>query len=76
MYDHRGYGESEGSPRNETNIMQQVEDNHDAVSFAQSLAPTIDPKKIAIWGIGHGGGMSIIAAALDPRIAAALIIMP
>src|ERR1700712_4174060 len=52
IYDHRGWGSSEGSPRNVVNPMQQAEDYHDAVLFARSL-PEIDGSRIAIWGIGH-----------------------
>jgi uncharacterized protein len=75
VYDHRGYGSSDGTPRSETDIYQQAEDASDAVTYVASLEE-VDPKRIAIWGIGHSGGMSIIAAAIDPRIAAALILMP
>ncbi|KAF2729388.1 alpha/beta-hydrolase [Polyplosphaeria fusca] len=75
VYDHRNYGSSDGTPRSETDVFQQANDASDAVTFAASL-DAVDPNRIAIWGIGHSGGMSIIAAALDPRIAAALILMP
>ena len=76
VYDHRGYGDSDGLPRSETNIWKQIEDSHDAVTFASSLAPAVDPSRVALWGIGHSGGMSIVAAALDPRVKAAVIVMP
>ena len=76
VYDNRGYGDSDGTPRSETNIMKQVEDLHDAVTYAQILSPAIDPNRTGVWGIGHSGGMSMIAAALDPRVKAAVIVMP
>jgi uncharacterized protein len=76
VYDHRGYGSSDGEPRSETNIWQQVEDAHDALTFVRSLGPEVDPDRVCIWGIGHSGGMSMVAAALDPRIKAAIIVMP
>jgi uncharacterized protein len=75
VYDHRGWGSSEGL-YHETNPLQQAEDYHDAVSYARSLAPAVDPDRVAIWGIGHSGGASIIAAADDPRIKAAVFHMP
>lgn len=50
---------------------------HDAVTFARTvLKNRVNGNKIAVWGIGHSGGLAMIAAALDPRIAAALILMP
>jgi uncharacterized protein len=75
VYDHRGWGSSEGNLYHETNPLQQAEDYHDAVSYARSLAD-VDPDRVAIWGIGHSGGASIIAMADDPRIKAAIFEMP
>lgn len=76
VYDHRGWGSSDGTPRQETNPLIQAEDLHDAVTYACSLAPAIDPERIAIWGIGHSGGASMIAFADDPRIKTAVFNMP
>ena len=75
LYDHRGWGSSEGTPRNVVNPMQQAEDYHDAVLFARSL-PEIDGSRIAIWGIGHSAGASTIAAGDDPYIKAVILVMP
>jgi uncharacterized protein len=55
--------------------MQQAEDYHDAVLFARSI-PEINSKRIAIWGIGHSGGASMIAAGDDPYIKAVILVMP
>lgn len=63
-------------PQNETDPLQQAEDYHDAVTFAMSLAPAIDPKRIGIWGIGHSGGASMIATGDDPRIKVVILNMP
>lgn len=76
VYDHRGYGSSDGMPRHETNPLQQGEDYHDAVTAAMSQ-PGVDPSRVAIWGIGHSGGAALIAAGNnDPRIKVAIIHMP
>ncbi|KAF2098965.1 alpha/beta-hydrolase [Rhizodiscina lignyota] len=75
IYDHRGWGSSDGEPRNTVNPMQQADDYHDAVIFAGNL-PGIDKNRIAIWGIGHSGGASMIAAGDDPNIKAAILVMP
>jgi uncharacterized protein len=75
IYDHRGWGSSDKSHEGAVNPMQQAEDYHDAVLYAQSL-PEIDPSRIAIWGIGHSGGASMIAAGDDPYIKAVILMMP
>jgi pimeloyl-ACP methyl ester carboxylesterase len=75
VYDHRGYGSSDGFPRHETNPLQQAEDYHDAVTAAINL-PNVDPSRIAIWGIGHSGGATMIAAASEPRVKAIILNMP
>ena len=75
VYDHRSYGSSDGLPRHETNPLQQAEDYHDAVTAAMSQ-PGVDPDKVAIWGIGHSGGATMIAAGDDPRVKAVILNMP
>jgi dipeptidyl aminopeptidase/acylaminoacyl peptidase len=55
--------------------MQQAEDYHDAVVFARSL-PGIDKSRVAIWGIGHSAGASMIAAGDDPFVKAVVLVMP
>lgn len=75
-YDHRGYGSSDGIPRQETNPWQQAEDYQDAVSFASTLAPKIDPKRVCIWGVGHSGGAAMLSAPSDLRLKAVILLMP
>jgi uncharacterized protein len=75
VYDHRGYGSSDGIPQHETNPLQQAEDYHDAVTAAMRLLD-VDPARIAIWGIGHSGGAAMIAAASEPRVKAVILNMP
>ncbi len=74
-YDHRGYGSSDGLPRHETDPAQQAEDYHDAVTAIMSQ-PGVDPSRVAIWGIGHSGGASMIAAGDDPRVKVVILNMP
>lgn len=54
-YDHRNFGHSQGTPRNEVNLALQAEDYSDAVMFVRSL-PGLNADKVFIWGIGHSGG--------------------
>jgi pimeloyl-ACP methyl ester carboxylesterase len=75
VYDPRGVGASDGSPRNEINPAKQTEDIHDAVTFLKSL-PAVDPKRIAVWGYSLGAAESLAAAAVDPRIKLVVAICP
>lgn len=75
VYDHRGWGSSEGTPKYETNPLQKAEDYHDAITFTTSLQLSNTAPRLAIWGIGHSGGASMIAGN-DPRIAAVILVMP
>ena len=74
-FDPRTFGESDGMPRQEVNILQQAEDVSDAVTAAMGL-PGVDTSNVALYGVGHGGGVALIAAANDPRIAAICIHAP
>ncbi|MDA0998997.1 MAG: alpha/beta fold hydrolase [bacterium] len=63
---HRGFGDSEGVPlRN--NPEEQVRDILCAVAHLQSR-PEIDPDRIGVLGLSHGGCTAIKAAALDENI--------
>jgi uncharacterized protein len=75
VYDHRGFGSSDGLPRHQTNPAQQAEDYHDAVTAAMAL-PGVDPDRIGIWGIGHSGGAAMMSAGDDPRVKVAVLHMP
>ncbi|KUJ07701.1 alpha/beta-hydrolase [Mollisia scopiformis] len=75
VYDHRGWGSSEGSPQFETDPLQQAADYHDAITFAVSLQASSQKPRVAIWEIGHSGGASMIAGN-DPRLSAVILVMP
>jgi hypothetical protein len=67
VYDHRNFGESDGTPRQEIDPYQQVRDYRHAVSFLEGL-PEIDPKRIGIWGTSYSGGHVLTVAAVDKRV--------
>lgn len=75
VYDHRGRGSSEGTPKYEINPIRQAEDYHDAITFASTLQPAGQQPRVAIWGIGHSGGGSMIAGN-DPRLPAVVLVVP
>lgn len=68
-FDHRSYGESEGSPRFDEDPFNKVEDIKSAVTFLTGR-PEVDPERIGIVGVCAGGGYAPYAAATDHRIKA------
>lgn len=71
VFDYRYFGASGGSPRQLLDVRSQRDDWETAVDFARIL-PTVDPDRVVVWGTSFGGGHSIVTAANDKRIAAAI----
>lgn len=67
LYDHRGFGASDGEPRQEIDPWRQVEDLRHAITHASSL-PTVDPARIGVWGSSYSGGHALVVAATDRRV--------
>ena len=75
LYDHRNWGSSDGEPRQHINLFQQSEDMSDAITYL-SHRPDIDAARLAIWGIGHGAGVSVATGAHDKRARAVIGVGP
>jgi len=67
VYDHRGFGESGGEPRQEIDPFQQVADARDAITRAQALEG-VDPARLGVWGSSYSGGHSLVLGATDARV--------
>ncbi|MFT5182558.1 MAG: dipeptidyl aminopeptidase/acylaminoacyl peptidase [Alphaproteobacteria bacterium] len=63
---HRGFGDSDGI-RLRADPEGQVRDILSALIYLRQR-PEVDPARVAIMGLSHGGGASIKAAALDPDV--------
>jgi alpha-beta hydrolase superfamily lysophospholipase len=74
VFDHRGFGDSEGEP-DLFHPARQLDDWRAAIRFARSL-PGIDPSRLATFGSSMGGGNALAAAADDPGVAAAVSQVP
>jgi alpha-beta hydrolase superfamily lysophospholipase len=74
VFDHRGFGDSDGEP-DLFLPARQLEEWRAAIAFARSL-PRIDPERVATFGFSMGGGNALAAAAEDPRVAAAISQVP
>lgn len=68
-FDYRGFGSSEGTPRQVVSVPGQLEDWTAAIAFVRTL-PGVDPDRIATWGSSFSGAHSVAAAVRDGRIAA------
>jgi len=66
-YDHFGFGESGGLPRQEIDPIAQTRGYRDAISFAQTL-DEVNPDAIGIWGTSYAGGHVLTVAAFDKRV--------
>jgi hypothetical protein len=67
VFDHRNFGASDGTPRQEIDPWMQVSDYRDAITFAETL-PNVDAKRIGIWGSSYSGGHVIVVGAIDRRV--------
>jgi cephalosporin-C deacetylase-like acetyl esterase len=75
VFDYRGFGTSEGAPRQRVSYRRQREDYHAAIAAARAL-PGVDPARIVLWGTSYSGGHVVPVAVADGRIAAILSLTP
>ncbi len=74
-FDFRGFGASEGDPRQSISIKRQIQDYHAAVDAAKSL-PGVDRSRLAIWGTSLSGGHVFHVAADRSDVAAVIAMTP
>jgi uncharacterized protein len=74
VFDHRGFGDSDGEP-DLFDPRRQLEDWRAAIAFARSR-PGVDPSRVVTFGSSMGGGNALAAAAGDPGVAAAISQVP
>jgi fermentation-respiration switch protein FrsA (DUF1100 family) len=75
VFDYRGFGESEGRPRQDVNVRRQRQDYHAALAAARSL-PGVDPRRVALWGTSYAGGHAVAVGAQDGNVAAVVGMTP
>lgn len=69
VFDYRGFGASEGLPRQVVDVRMQLDDWAAAITHARAMAD-IDPRRIALWGSSFSGGLVVAAAVEDGHVAA------
>jgi len=75
VYDHRNFGESDGTPRQEINIWAQARDYRYAIGWV-AVQSEVDADRIAIWGSSFSGGQVIVVGACDKRVKAVVANVP
>ncbi len=75
IFDYRGFGGSDGQPRQHLDPHQQIADYRNAITYVETI-DGIDSGRIGVWGISYSGGHSLIAGALDPRVRAVASVVP
>jgi pimeloyl-ACP methyl ester carboxylesterase len=76
VYDHRGFGISDGMPRQEVNPYRQLADWRDAISFAQTQSEFDSEVGFGVWGSSFAGGLAMVTAANDPRVSCVVAQIP
>lgn len=71
VFDYRGFGTSDGAPRQDINHIRHRQDYHAAVTAARARTG-VDPSRIVAWGSSYSGGHVIVVAAQDPTIRAVI----
>ncbi|MEU6719996.1 alpha/beta hydrolase [Nonomuraea sp. NPDC046802] len=66
-FDHRNWGESEGTPRHDEDPQGKLRDLRGAVSYLRSRSE-VAADRIGVVGICLGGGYALKFAAFDPRV--------
>lgn len=74
-FDFRGYGESEGAPRDFESPDLKVEDIHNAFSFLQTR-PEVDPHRLGALGICASAGYTLVNTVQDSRVKALALVAP
>ena len=75
MYDHRGFGRSDGTPRQEINPWAQARDFRRALDWLERR-DDIDPGRLGLWGSSFSGGQVLVVGAVDDRVRAVVANVP
>ncbi|MFJ9411378.1 alpha/beta hydrolase [Streptomyces sp. NPDC101393] len=69
LHDHRNFGDSGGTPRQDIDPYQQIADWRWAISYLGTRRE-IHEQRIGIWGFSYAGGHALVLGATDRRIKA------
>jgi hypothetical protein len=75
LHDHRGWGRSEGEPRQDVDPWRQIADWRRAITYLAEL-PEVDADRIGLWGTSYAGGHALVLGATERRIKAVVAQVP
>jgi fermentation-respiration switch protein FrsA (DUF1100 family) len=73
--DFAGFGASAGTPRQEVDPNAQIADLRRGLTYL-AAHPDIDAKRLGVWGPSMCGAHALVIAGTDPRVRAAVSIIP
>lgn len=74
-FDYRGFGASEGVPRQSVSIERQMQDYHSAIVEAQ-LLPGVDRNRVVLWGSSFSGSHVIRVGSERDDVVAVIAMTP
>ncbi|MEW5808730.1 MAG: alpha/beta fold hydrolase [Actinomycetota bacterium] len=74
-FDYRGFGTSEGEPRQSVSMRGQIEDLNAAVEAAR-LLPGVDGSRVVLWGVSLAGGHVLSVAGQRGDVAGVIAVTP
>lgn len=66
VFDHRGFGASDGAPRQDIDPVAQARDYRHALTFLETRSEA-DAGRLGVWGTSLSGGHALAVAAVDRR---------
>lgn len=75
VFDNRGFGASDGAPRQEIDPWQQVRDYRHAITYVGTLDEA-DATRIGVWGTSYSGGHVLVVGGIDRRVKAVAAQVP
>src|SRR5690349_2867442 len=75
LHDHRNFGASDGTPRQDIDPWRQIADWRRAISFLERQ-DDVDAKRIGLWGTSYSGGHALVLGATERRLRAIVAQVP
>lgn len=75
LFDTRGFGVSDGQPRQEIDPWSQARDYMAGIDFLEGTEG-VDSARISVWGDSLSARVAAVVAAVDARVAAAVLQVP
>ncbi|MFI5610881.1 alpha/beta hydrolase [Amycolatopsis sp. NPDC051903] len=75
VHDHRSFGTSDGTPRQDVDPWRQIADWRRAITYLEAR-PEVDAGRIGLWGTSYAGGHALVLGATDRRLKAVVAQVP